>query len=235
LASSGCRLRVPRLAQSPGVDRDVVEIGPEIGQFSRIVLAARNGDVYLREITLVYANGERDTKDVYTLIPAGNRTQAIEINSRRFLRQIEMIYQGRPDVRGDRRPFVEVYGEYDRRWVGDSGGYRDYNRGWLMLGAQRAQMFSTDDDAFKVGSQLGTFRALRLVARRHPVRITGIRIVYGNGEVEPLPLFQELRDGEATRNVDLIRRERYIQRVEVRYRTKLNFEGEGLVELWGLR
>ena len=96
-------------------------------------------------------------------------------------------------------------------------------------------MFATDDDAFVVGSQLGTFRALRLVAKRHALRITGIRITYGNGEVETLPLFQELVDGQSTRNIDLIRRDRFIKRVDVRYRTKLNFQGEGLVELWGVR
>ena len=217
-----------------GVDRDVVEIGDEIGQFSRIALSIQRADVFLREITLVYANGERETKYVYAQIPANSRTRPIEIQGNRFLRQIELVYQSRPDRRND-RAVVEVYGEYDRRWIGDRGGYHDHNRGWLLLGAQRAQMFATDDDAFVVGSQLGTFRALRLVAKRHAVRITGIRITYGNGEVETLPMFQELVDGQSTRNIDLIRRDRFIKRVDVRYRTKLNFQGEGLVELWGAR
>ena len=217
-----------------GVDRDVVDVGDEIGQFSRIALSVQEADVFLREITLVYANGQRETKEVYTLIPANSRTRPIEVSGNRFLRKIELVYQSRPERRAS-RAVVEVYGEYDRRWIGDRGGYRDHNRGWLMLGAQRAQMFSSDDDAFVIGSQLGTFRALRLVAKRHAVRITGIRITYGNGDVENLPLFQELLDGQSTRNIDLIRRERYIKRVDVRYRTKLNFQGEGLVELWGLR
>jgi hypothetical protein len=216
------------------VDRDVIRIGADIGRFTRIALSVRDADVYLREITLVYANGQRETKEVYTSIPANSRTRPIEIEGSRFLREIELVYQSQPNRRDDRAT-VEVYGEYDRGWLSDRGGYRDYNRGALLLGAHRALMFSNDNDAFVIGQQFGTFRALRMTVRRHAVRITGIRITYTNGQVEELPIFQELLDGQSTQDLNLGRINRPIERVDVRYRTKLNFQGEGIVELWGLR
>ncbi len=216
------------------VDRDVIDIGQDIGRFTRIALSVRDADVYLREITLVYANGQRDTKEIYTSIPANSRTRPIEIEGSRFLRQIELVYQSQPNRRDDRAT-VEIYGEYDRGWLSDRGGYRDYNRGALLLGAHRALMFSNDNDAFVIGSQFGTFRALRMTVRRHAVRITGIRITYVNGQVEELPIFQELLDGQSTQDLTLGRINRPIERVDVRYRTKLNFQGEGIVELWGVR
>ncbi|MEQ1578706.1 MAG: hypothetical protein ABL894_13780 [Hyphomicrobium sp.] len=215
-------------------DRDVIDVGPEIGQFGRIALSIREAEVYLREITLVYANGQRETREIYKSIPANSRTLPIEINGSRFLRQIELVYQSRLD-RKSSRAVVEVYGEYDRRWLEDRNGYQNYNRGWLLLGAQRALMFSTDEDAFMIGPQFGTFRSLRLVVKRHAVRVTGIRVTYINGQVEELPIFQELVDGQSTQNLDLGRISKPIQRVDVRYRTKLNFQGEGIVELWGTR
>ena len=216
------------------VDRDVIDVGQDIGQFSRIALSIRDAEVYLREITLIYANGQRETREIYASVPANSRTKPIEINGSRFLRQIELVYQSRLDRRGG-RAVVEVYGEYDRRWLDDRNGYQNYNRGWLLLGAQRALMFSTDDDAFFVGSQFGTFRTLRLTVKRHAVRITGLRVTYANGQVEEIPVFQELVDGQSTPNIDVGRINRPIQRVDVRYRTKLNFQGEGVVELWGTR
>lgn len=223
-------------AQTVGtnVDRDVIDVSQEIGQFSRIALSIRDAEVYLREITLIYADGQRETKQIYASIPANSRTKPIEINGGRFLRQIELVYQSRLG-RSPVRAIVEVYGEYDRRWLEDRNGYQNYNRGWLLLGAQRARMYSADEDAFFVGPQFGSFRSLRLTAKRHSVRITGIRITYTNGQVEELPVFKELLDGQSTPNIELGRINRPIERVDVRYRTKLNFQGEGLVELWGTR
>ena len=96
-------------------------------------------------------------------------------------------------------------------------------------------MFSGDQDAFLIGPQIGALRSLRLTVRRHAVRITGLRVTYSNGQIEDLPIFQELLDGQSTRDINLGRINRQVRRVDVRYRTKLNFRGEGLVELWGMR
>ncbi len=216
------------------IDRDVIDVSRDIGQFGRIALSIRDAEVYVRQITLVYANGQRETRDIYKSIPANSRTQPIDIDGSRFLRQIELVYQSRLERRAT-RAVVEIYGEYDRRWLEDRNGYQNYNRGWLLLGAHRARIFSTNEDAFLVGARLGGFRALRLTAKRHTVRVTGIRITYTNGQTEELRAFAELADGQSTPEISLGRNGQTIERVDVRYRTKLNFLGEGLVELWGMR
>ncbi len=103
----------------------------------------------------------------------------------------------------------------------------------MLLGAQRAQMFTTDRDAFPVGRNYGKFRKIKLTARGQAVRIYGVRIVYGNGKVSRLPVYGLLSPGESTPPIDLKRDSRKIQGVYVRYRTKLNVRGSGIVELWG--
>ena len=50
-------------------DRDVIPVGPEVGRFEHIALRVLDNDIFLREITVTYANGERDRKIIETAIP----------------------------------------------------------------------------------------------------------------------------------------------------------------------
>ena len=215
-----------------GVDRDTILVGHDLGQFERIALRVTDNDVFIREITIVYAGGERDTKEVYTMIPQNSRTRAIDLRGDRFIQRIELLYEARPDRRSG-RAMVEVYGDYASGWLGDRGRWRSYNAGWALLGAHRALRIASDQDAFLIGPRVGPVRKLKLVVRRHAVRITGMRVVYANGEAEYVPIFTELLDGQSSPVIDLSGRNRYVERVELRYRTKLNFIGQGIVELWG--
>jgi hypothetical protein len=49
-----------------------------------------------------------------------------------------------------------------------------------------------------------------------------------------VPFFGELKGGQSTQPLDLKGRGRFIDRIELRYRSKLSFKGEGVVEVWGL-
>jgi len=121
-------------------DRDVIPVGPEVGRFERIALRVLDNDIFLREITITYANGERDRKIIETEIRANSQTRGIDLKGDRFIRDIELVYKSRPG--GGKPAVVEVYGDFARDWFSDRGGYRDHNRGWALLGAQRASMFS---------------------------------------------------------------------------------------------
>lgn len=217
-----------------GVDRDVISVGRQVGLFDRIALRVLENDIHLREITIVFANGDRERKPIDALIPANSRTWAIEIRGDRFIDRIELVYRSRPDVRRG-RAVVQVYGEYSDSWLSDRGPSLRHNQGWVLLGAQYAQLFSTDADKFTVGARFGRFKSIRLTARGHTVRVMGLKIVYGNGDVENVPIFGELSNGQSSQPFDLKGRNRFIDRVELRYRTKLNFAGQGLIEVWGRR
>jgi hypothetical protein len=216
-------------------DRDVIPVGPEVGRFERIALRVLDNDVFLREITVTYANGERDRKIIETAIPANSQTRAIDLKGDRFIRDIELVYRSRPG--GGKPAIVEVYGDFARDWFGERGGYRDHNRGWALLGAQRASMFSKDKDVIPVGERFGRLKALRFTARREDIRIYGVRVVYANGEAEDVPVSAQLKEGQTTPPFNLKGwwSGRFIDRIELKYRSKLTLKGQGTIEAWGLQ
>jgi hypothetical protein len=81
---------------------------------------------------------------------------------------------------------------------------------------------------------VGRIKAIRFAARRSDITFYSARIVYENGEAENLPFARKLKDGQYTDAIDLKGRGRRIDRIELKYRSKLGLKGEGIVEVWGL-
>ncbi len=220
-------------------DRDTIQVGRNVGQFDRIALRVMENDIFLEEVVVVYGNGERDVKRVRQEVPANGRTGVIELKGDRFIDRIELVQRST----GVRRPRAKVivFGEYSDLWkrrqgrADDRGGDRKEGRGqWVRFGAQRAQMLGDDWDTITVGRDKGRFRAIKIRIGRHDVQIQAIRVVYSNGEVEDLPFSGTIDDGRESPVIDLKGRDRFIERVEVRHRTKFNLKGEGETEVWGL-
>ena len=61
----------------------------------------------------------------------------------------------------------------------------------------------------------------------------GMTIIYGNGNREDVGIYGTLRAGEVSQPFDLKGKTRFIDKIEFKYRTKLNLKGQGEVELWG--
>jgi hypothetical protein len=218
--------------------RDIVRVGPQAGLLDKIVLRVLDNDVFLIELTIVYADGERERLAVRKEIRANSLTPAIRLRGDRAIREIELIHQSRPDRRGEAT--VEIYGEHAEpvalRPPGPAASLPPPPPGgWVLLGRQRAQMFNDDIDTYPVGSQHGPLRALRLTAKRHAVMIFGLRVVYADGGVERIRTDFDLRDGETSPPIDLGGPPRPIERVVILHRSRINFKGEGDTELWGLR
>jgi hypothetical protein len=209
-------------------DRDIIRVGEQMGRFERLALRISDNDIFLRELTIVYANGERDRKVIETSIPAGSQTRPIDLKGDRFIREIELVYRSNP---GRRDPaVVEVYGDIANAWIGDQGR----KKGWLMLGAERVSMFSKEREAIRVDPRVGRIKAIRFAARKSDITFYSARIVYDNGAAENLPVTRKLKDGEFTAAFDLHGRGRRVDRIEMKYRSKLGLKGEGIVEVWGL-
>jgi hypothetical protein len=213
-------------------DRDVIVVGRQFGRFDKVAIRVRDNDVFIRDIRFVYGNGESDVAEIRQVIPANTRTREIQLKGDRFLERIELSYQSRQG--GARRAQVEVYGAFANNWLGEQGEGQKYNQGWVLLGSQRATMFKTDTDSFAVGQQHGTFKKIQLTARRNKVDITGLKITYGNGETEDVPISGTLVEGGSSAVYDLARgRGRHIESIQLRYQSRLSLRGDGLVEVWG--
>ncbi len=64
-------------------DRDVIRIGAQEGRFNGLVLRVRGGDVNLRELRVIYADGEGDLYRVRAQLPSGSETEVIDLARRR--------------------------------------------------------------------------------------------------------------------------------------------------------
>ena len=214
-------------------DRDVLRVGGDVGRFERVALRVLDNDIFLREITVVYAGGERDRKVIETQIRANSQTRAINLRGDRFIEQIELVYRSNPERRSP--AVVEVFGDYAGDWLGERGRGRERHQGWVMLGAERTSIFASGGGGLAVGERFGRVNALRLTAKRQSVKLYGLRVIYADGSTENVAAFGELKDGETTKPIELQGRGRFISRVELSYRPKLTFKGSGIVEIWGLQ
>ena len=107
--------------------------------------------------------------------------------------------------------------------------------GWERLGCRSVALAGRDRDVIPVGRRDGRFRAIRLAAAGNDVNVLDLKVVYGNGAVDDIQVRRRLRQGERTGPLDLRGRERFIQRVELTYRQRLNFSGTAVVCVEGLR
>jgi hypothetical protein len=105
---------------------------------------------------------------------------------------------------------------------------------WVQLGCKQVNLFGQERDSINVGRREGKFKAIRLLARGNDVEMVDLKVIYANGEPDDIPVRQWLRQGTQTRPLDLRGRERAIRRIDMVYRTKLNFRGRATVCAEGL-
>jgi len=102
---------------------------------------------------------------------------------------------------------------------------------WVFLGSKRVDPFA-DYDVFWVMSPL-QFRKLRLTARGNGAFIYAMRVTYGNGTKDFLPVNWHIPQGGGSNILDLRGTDRYIRKVELLYGKRLNGRGRTMVQLHG--
>ena len=68
-----------------------------------------------------------------------------------------------------------------------------------------------------------------------PARIGSLRVTFANGESEDIRVPRELSGGQESAPIELRGREHFIEQIELHYTTKLNFKGDAIVEVYGLK
>lgn len=77
-----------------GKDRDVIPVGRREGRFKSVRLFVRGADVEIKDIKVVYSNGEPDDVLVRTKIRAGERTRPLDLKGwQRSIDRVEMVYK----------------------------------------------------------------------------------------------------------------------------------------------
>jgi hypothetical protein len=225
------------------VDRDVIVVShPEDWYkdraFRRLHLVAESNDIHLMSMRLVYMNGSDESFPVDRLIRDG-QDQPVDLRGeRKYLKRVELVYHSRPSFDG--RAVMKVYGE-PARFGGPPGQLPPISpapgggRDWTELGCKRVSLVSVDRDTIDVGRREGRFRAIRLHAQGADIRMLDLKVVYGNGAPDHIPVRSTLRQGDRTRPLDLKGRGRFIDRIELTYVTIPNFKGQGRVCVEGLQ
>ncbi len=220
-----------------GVDRDVIPVGAEIGKFDKLRLRVLDNDIFIRSMKVVYANGESEEIAYNADVKKDSRTRWLNLKGDRFIKEIQLIYNSRPNFKG--RAYVEVYGQYAEGWLGPQGEGRKFNQGFVLLGAQTAGFTIDRNDRVEVGRNEGGFRKIRVNVKDQAITLFEVRVVYGNGEVDIIPANRTRVDAGGTYGpIDLKGGSRVISEIRPTYRTRIFQQGgvakgRAVVEFWG--
>ncbi len=105
---------------------------------------------------------------------------------------------------------------------------------WVSLG-NRVVNFSTDRDVIQLSRSDGRFRAIQLVVSDNDVFMEEVRVIYGNGQSESIPVREEIKSGRRSRVMDLAGRARFMKRVEFLYKSDRSGNRKAKVELFGIK
>lgn len=91
-----------------GKDSDIFRVGKSEGSFVSIRARARQQDVRMYGMTIVYENGEREDVPMYGTLAAGQSTPPYKLNRRGYIDYIKFQYRTRLNFRGPGE--IELWG-----------------------------------------------------------------------------------------------------------------------------
>lgn len=219
-------------------DHDKIKVAKEMGKFGRVRIQVRDEDVYLNSFKIVYADGTENTHKIDLHIPEGRTTDWVDIDGTRFIDHLELSYRKKPGFEGHAR--IEVMGEHAEGWLSETGEGGKFNDGWILLGAQSAGFVGFDTDIIPVGEHVSGFKEIRVVVRDRAITLNQLRVVYGNGDEDIIPVRTRIDAGGAFGPVDLRHAPRRIKEIQARYRSRFidqaaRGKGAAVVEVWARR
>lgn len=226
-------------AQAVGfaVDRDVIRVGAEVGKFKRVRLRILDNEIFINSIKVVFANGESQEFAYNADAKKDTRTNWFDLKGDRFIKEVQLIYRAKPNFRG--QAYIEVYGQFADGWLGPQGEGKNYNSGFVLLGAQTAGFTIDRNDVIKISQNEGGFKKIEVRVRDQAITLFEVRVLYGNGEIDVIPANRTKVDaGGRFGPLDLKGGTRVIQEIRPTYRTRI-FQaggvarGRAVVEFWG--
>jgi hypothetical protein len=223
-----------------GIDRDVIKVGGEIGKFDRVRMRVLGNDVHINTLKVVYMDGSEQDLAVDADIRANTRTSWLDVQGDKFIREIQMSYRSKPNFKGQAR--IEVTGQYADGWLGPNGEGKQYNAGWVLLGAQTAGFTGFDKDTITVGRNEGGFSKVRVVAKDRAITLREIRVVFFTGPDEVFTMRERIDPGNPYGPLEFKGGRSAIKEIQAKYRSRFDlakglknlFEGTpAVVEIWG--
>lgn len=99
---------------------------------------------------------------------------------------------------------------------------------WVQLGCRDVDL-NGDRDVIRVGQQEGRFNAIRLRASGNAVQMLDLKVTYGSGERDDIPVRARIAEGGTSGPLDLRGNNRNIHRIELIYARIPNFRGRARI------
>ncbi len=223
-----------------GIDRDIIKVGGDIGKFDRIRLRVIGNDIHIKSLKVVYVDGDSQDIAVDAVVRANTRSKWFDLKGGRFIREIAMTYQSRPDLKGQAR--VEVTGQYAPAWLGATGEGRKYNQGWVLLGAQTAGFTGYDRDTIFIGRNEGGFSRLRIETKDRAITLREIRVKYFDGPDEVFTMNERVDPDRPYGPLEFKGGKASIKAIEAKYRSRFDLlkgwnsvlkGNPAVVQIWG--
>lgn len=200
-------------------EREVINVRRGEGQFRGLRLEVRQSDVEIRDLRLTYDDGASEVIRVNQLVRAGGSSRVFEVDSRR--REVRSVAVTYLPLGATRITLVAVGGQP-----------APAPAEWSRLGCKEVK-FLVDRDTLKVNRE-GRFAALRLGVRKAPVEMFNLRVTYLSGVKQDVPVREMIPPGGVSRPIELLGRERGIERIEMIYRSIPTNKGAAEVCIDGL-
>jgi hypothetical protein len=206
------------------VERDTVAARRE-GLFTMLRLCVNNNAVHFRNVLVVFENGERQNVAVNRNLRPGACSPNLDLRgTARRIDHVELVYNTIPGFGG--RAEVSVYGYHPVGAVAPRAGR------WDTIGVRNVG-FHIDRDTVS-GQGEGRFVAIRLCIARNAVHFRDLKVTFGNGQVQDIPVQSRIRPGNCTPALDLMGGARRIREIAMLYNTVPNFQGQAQVTVQGL-
>ena len=186
----------------------VFALRPEDRMIRALRIEAREGAADIRDIRLIYRNGETERIRVRERLRPGSMTGLIRIPNPRPVREVEVNYipQGQVTLvlRADSRrpePPPEPAAE------------------WTELGCKSVG-FLIDRDTVNVGTN-AFYRALRLRSTGFDIEMLDLAVRFANGQRDIYRINSVIRSGGRTSPIDLRGERRRISSIEFNYRSRV--------------
>jgi len=207
-------------------ERDVINLRRGDGALRALRLEVRQSDVEIRDLRIAYDDGAIDTIRVNQLVRAGGSTRLFDVDSRR--REVRSVTVNYLPQAGPAR--ITLFGVPGTPGPGPGPGPGTAD--WTRLGCKDVR-FLVDRDTLKVNRE-GRFGALRLKVRNAAVEMFNLRVAYLSGVKQDVPVRELIPPGGTTRPIELLGRERGIDKIEMIYRSIPTNKGSAEVCIDGL-